>query len=206
MNSEADMTQDMRGRASERFLTKLRDPKYREAFVEASLGHRISLMIRALRRQRGWSQADLAERMGVHPNVVSRFENPDYCRQTVKTLLRIAAAFELPLEVSMPGWEKWRKLSPRERSFRRKSFSDEYPSPLREHGTRFWDYPHFKKGQRVRLSEEGAEAHIRPKSKHNQRGTVVKVDHFNSPTVLWDEYKTPSSYHPRFIAPVRKSP
>ena len=70
--------------------------------------------------------------------------------------------------------------------------------------TGFWNYPHFKKGQRVRLSEEGAEANIRPKSKRNQRGTVLRVDHFNSPTVLWDGYKTASGYHPRFIAPVRK--
>jgi hypothetical protein len=66
--------------------------------------------------------------------------------------------------------------------------------------------PAFRKGQRVRLSKDGIDALIRPKSKRNQRGTVLKVDQFNSPTVLWDEYKTPSSYHPRFIAPVRKSP
>jgi hypothetical protein len=59
-------------------------------------------------------------------------------------------------------------------------------------------------GQRVRLSEEGRKARLRPKSKWAQRGTVLKVDKWNSPTVLWDGYKTASGYHPRFIVHVRK--
>ena len=62
----------------------------------------------------------------------------------------------------------------------------------------------FRPGQRVRPSVEGIEAHIFPKTRHKQSGVALKVDRFNSPTVLWDGRKTPLSYHPRFIAPDRR--
>lgn len=62
----------------------------------------------------------------------------------------------------------------------------------------------FKVGQRVRPSAEGIEAHIFPKTRHNQSGVVQKVDRFNCPTVLWERRKTASGYHPRFIAPDRR--
>lgn len=62
----------------------------------------------------------------------------------------------------------------------------------------------FRKGQRVRPSEEGKRARIFPKTRHDQSGVVQKVDEYNSPTVLWDGRKTPSGYHPVFIAPDRR--
>lgn len=58
----------------------------------------------------------------------------------------------------------------------------------------------FKKGQRVRPSAEGIEALLFPKTRHDQSGTVLKVDEFNCPTVRWSGRKGASSYHPRFIA------
>lgn len=59
----------------------------------------------------------------------------------------------------------------------------------------------FSVGQRVRPSEAGIAAHIFSKTRRQQSGVVIKVDEFNSPTVLWDGRMTPSSYHPDFIAP-----
>lgn len=62
----------------------------------------------------------------------------------------------------------------------------------------------FKIGQRVRLSEEGRNAHILPKSRLDAKGRVLKVDRFNSPTVLWEHRHTGSEYYEGFIQPVRK--
>jgi hypothetical protein len=62
----------------------------------------------------------------------------------------------------------------------------------------------FKVGMRVKLSEAGREAQIRPASKLDRLGTVTTVDKFNSPKVRWDGMKTPQGYHPDFIQPVRR--
>jgi len=62
----------------------------------------------------------------------------------------------------------------------------------------------FKEGQRVRPSREGQQAYIFPKTRFDQTGIVVKVDRFNSPTVLWEGRKTTSSYYAGFIEPDRR--
>ncbi len=64
----------------------------------------------------------------------------------------------------------------------------------------------FRVGQRVRPSEEGIDARLFPKTRHGQSGIVTSVDEFNCPTVVWEGRKTPSSYHPDFIAPDRRRP
>jgi hypothetical protein len=64
----------------------------------------------------------------------------------------------------------------------------------------------FRKGQRVRPSEEGIAALLFPKTRHGQSGIVIKVDKFNAPTVLWNGRTTASGYHPDFIAPDRRRP
>lgn len=61
----------------------------------------------------------------------------------------------------------------------------------------------FKVGQRVKPSKEGKGAFLFTKAYDNVRGTIIKVDRFNEPTVLWDHRKTPSSYHPDFVEPAR---
>lgn len=55
--------------------------------------------ITGLRKKRGWSQTDLAHRMGISTSFVSRFENPRYKSLTLSTLRRIAAALDVKLEV-----------------------------------------------------------------------------------------------------------
>jgi hypothetical protein len=62
----------------------------------------------------------------------------------------------------------------------------------------------FRVGQRVRLSDAGKKALVCPKTRWEQGGLVLKVDRFNSPTVLWDSRKTTSTYHPDFIEPDRR--
>jgi transcriptional regulator with XRE-family HTH domain len=55
-------------------------------------GVRFGLGIRAIRRHRGWTQAQLAARAGVSQAAVSRVERGDAARATVRTLHRVAEA------------------------------------------------------------------------------------------------------------------
>lgn len=62
----------------------------------------------------------------------------------------------------------------------------------------------FKVGQRVRPSPYGIKSLIFPKTRHMQTGKVVKVDKWNSPTIIWAGFKMPQRYFAGFIEPDRR--
>jgi transcriptional regulator with XRE-family HTH domain len=109
------------------FLQELQDDDFRENFVADHLRMRIALLIRALREQRGWSQAELGRRLGKPQSVISRLEDPDYGKVTLQTLFEVAAAFGLPLYIDMPNWEDWFRLMEdmSRRNLRREEFDFE---------------------------------------------------------------------------------
>ncbi len=72
----------------------LREPEYRRAFAD-DIGTGIAFQIRALREDRGWTQQELAERMGKQQEAISQWENPDYGRFTLQTVKKLAAAFDV---------------------------------------------------------------------------------------------------------------
>jgi len=68
--------------------------KYRESFAASVVKRMIPLQIRALRKQRDWSQARLAAESKLTQGVISRAEDPEYGNLTVNTLVRIGAGFD----------------------------------------------------------------------------------------------------------------
>ena len=82
-----------------RLLGKLQSKKYRDAYVAAETATGIAYQIRALREQRKWTQDELGQRLGKGQNAVSRLEDPDYGRLSVKTLVELANAFDVGLLV-----------------------------------------------------------------------------------------------------------
>lgn len=71
--------------------------KYRSAFAKAQFKRLVPFQIRALRKQRGWSQETLAANANLSQGVISRAEDPDYGNLTVNTILSIAEGFDVVL-------------------------------------------------------------------------------------------------------------
>lgn len=80
-------------------LKKFANKKYRDAFVSSHIGTNIASQILALRIQRGWTQAELAEKTGMAQTRISVLENPDYEKFSINTLKRIASSFDVALIV-----------------------------------------------------------------------------------------------------------
>ena len=71
----------------------------REAFVAAKVTVGLPFQIRALRLQRGWSQSVLAEKAGMKQPRISAMERPGYKGFALETLMRLASAFDVALQV-----------------------------------------------------------------------------------------------------------
>lgn len=125
---------------SRSFLRELEDDDLRNGFVADHVRTRLALLIRALREQRGWSQADLAHAMGTTQSVVSRLEDPDYGKLSLRTLFEVASAFRLPVYIDMPDWEEWFRLMEdmSRQNLKRQDFDAENLAVLSENKTSFF--------------------------------------------------------------------
>jgi transcriptional regulator with XRE-family HTH domain len=74
---------------------KLRDRKFRDAFVVSQFKRSIPFQITALRKKLGWSQEQLADAAKVTQGVISRAENPNYGNLTLNTVLRVANGLDV---------------------------------------------------------------------------------------------------------------
>ena len=76
---------------------KLKDKEFRDSFVSARVDTTLAFQTRALRQKNGWSQAELARRLGTSQNAVSRLESPNYGRAAISTLKKVASVFDVAL-------------------------------------------------------------------------------------------------------------
>lgn len=83
----------------EKLKAQIKDKKYRDSFVSEHIDTGIPFQIRALRKQRKWIQKELADRTGMAQERISLAENPNYSRFNLKTLKKIASAFDVALIV-----------------------------------------------------------------------------------------------------------
>ncbi|MGB6690630.1 MAG: helix-turn-helix domain-containing protein [Terracidiphilus sp.] len=79
---------------------ELRDPEYSEGYADSFLNAYIATQIKVIREQRQMTQAQLGELIGTTQAGVSRYENVNYSSWSIKSLIRMAHAFDVRLKVS----------------------------------------------------------------------------------------------------------
>lgn len=83
---------------------RFRDKAFRGAWLWDHIHATLAGQIRAMRVERGWSQAELGERCGMAQERISRLEDPLYRGVTISSLKRIAKAFDVALIVRFGPW------------------------------------------------------------------------------------------------------
>ena len=91
---------DLRRRLREEF----REKDYRHGYQDEFLNSRIAAQIRELRKRCGWSQQELAEKIGTRQSGVSRLEKSGYSGWSISTLRRLAEAFDVALSVKFASF------------------------------------------------------------------------------------------------------
>lgn len=81
------------------FLRMRKSAIARDAYLQAEVITALTQQIRAIRLQRGWTQRELAQRLGTTQAAVSRLEDPSYGRLSLGTLLDLARVFDAGLQV-----------------------------------------------------------------------------------------------------------
>ena len=114
----------------QKLFDKLQRKAYRASYVGEHVRRGISYQIRALRDQREWNQGDLSRELGKPQSVVCRLEDPGYGKVTVQTLLEVASAFDVALQVRFVPFSTFlqqsRDVSPT--SMKATSFNEEMKS------------------------------------------------------------------------------
>ncbi|MBI4311360.1 MAG: helix-turn-helix transcriptional regulator [Chloroflexi bacterium] len=89
----------------QQLLESLKDTEFRKAFA-ADIGTGLAFQIRLLREKRGWTQEELARRAGKRQETISQWENPDYGRYTLSTLMELANAFDVGIIVRFAAFSE----------------------------------------------------------------------------------------------------
>jgi transcriptional regulator with XRE-family HTH domain len=90
-----------------KLLEKLGKPAYRRAYLAEHVRRGVAYQIRALRDQRHWNQGEFSDLLGKPQSVVSRLEDPSYGKVTLQTLLEVASAFDVALQVRFVSYSSF---------------------------------------------------------------------------------------------------
>jgi transcriptional regulator with XRE-family HTH domain len=80
-------------------IEELKSKKYRDAFVSAQIEVGIPFQIRKLRKESGLTQKKLAEKAKIKQTWISKLENSGYAGFSLRTLRKLASAFDVGLVV-----------------------------------------------------------------------------------------------------------
>lgn len=86
---------------------KLKNKKYRYAYLKEHIRVGIASQIRILRCKANMTQLQLAEKVGTKQGVISRLEDPDSGSVNLNTLLKIAEALNVSLMVKFVSFGKF---------------------------------------------------------------------------------------------------
>lgn len=95
----------------QKFLSDIQDVKYRRETVSASIDVGLAFQINLSRKERGWSQQELASKADVPETTIVDLEDPNSEKHDLAPVLKIAAALDVGLLVrlvpfvSMVEWE-----------------------------------------------------------------------------------------------------
>lgn len=84
----------------EQLAQEFSDYDYAHGYLEGHVVSRLASQIFVLRKQRGWSQSELAARAGMSQEQVSKYENEDFDSITTRILTKFSRAFDVSLHVS----------------------------------------------------------------------------------------------------------
>jgi transcriptional regulator with XRE-family HTH domain len=79
---------------------ELRDKEYAHEYARSFLNSYVATQIKVIREQRRMTQAQLGAAIGTTQGGISRIEDVNYSSWSIRTLLRIAEAFDVRLRVS----------------------------------------------------------------------------------------------------------
>lgn len=86
------------------YLKEFHDADTRHIYAENFLNTHIATQIKVLREDREWTQSKLAELAGMKQERISILENVNYESWSVKTLKRLAKAFDLRLSIKFESF------------------------------------------------------------------------------------------------------
>jgi transcriptional regulator with XRE-family HTH domain len=87
-------------------VAELKSKQYRDAFVASQIRISLPMQCRALRESRDWTQPKLAEEAGMTQPRISEIERPGERKPNLETLLRLASAFDVALQVRFVPFSK----------------------------------------------------------------------------------------------------
>jgi transcriptional regulator with XRE-family HTH domain len=85
-------------------VSQFRDRDFRHGYIDSFVDAGIATQIKVLREQRGITQAQLAAAAGMKQSQVCRLENSNNSSWQVRTLKRIAEAFDVALVVKFEAF------------------------------------------------------------------------------------------------------
>lgn len=155
-------------------VNELREKGYRHAFVKSQLRIGLPMMCRALRESRGWTQPELAREAGMSQPRISEIERPGERNLNLETLLRLAEAYDVALQVRFVPFRTFvddsDNLSLQRYSV--KPFEQDLADLKAEE---LWDRAQERRRQMLVLRERPIDPSQNPRSGQYPLGNVVEI-------------------------------